>query len=96
MKTDQAWRQKYPEITLKPFRTKAEYRNDFNKHIISDGKHLFVAEGFNIFVIDAETLDVLHKLDVTHDEHSTEVKPMLIRLEADGSFLVAFVDYYSR
>lgn len=97
-KTDQAWRQRCPEITIKPFKTKAEFRPFQLKQMITDGKHLFVAEQgrkAEVFVIDAETLDVLHKLDVTL-ENIAEVKPALVRIETDGNFLVAFARFTIR
>jgi|FrelakmetLWP11LW_1041352.scaffolds.fasta_scaffold107321_1 hypothetical protein len=92
MKENQNWGEKRAKVTIKPFLTKAKYSKDRLDHMICDGKHLFVAEGFNIFVIDAETLEVLHKLDASLD-NLTEIRRGLIRMEADGNFLVAFVRY---
>jgi len=95
MKENQNWREKRAKVTIKPFLTKAKYSKDQLDHMICDGKYLFVVEGFNIFVIDAETLEVLHKLDASLDNmKDVKIRRGLIRLEADGNFLVAFVRYH--
>ena len=91
MKRDQSWREKSADIKIGTFKTKAECRVDGTEHMTSDGKRLFVAECWEIFVIDAETLELLRRLDVR--PQNAIGSPPMIRMETDGNFLVAFIRY---
>ena len=89
LKLDQTWREKSPNITVKPYKNKGENLGHCTEHMISNEINLFVAQRDYISVIDVETLDILHRLDVCHE--NAEGYRSVIRMEADENFLVAFV-----
>jgi hypothetical protein len=107
-KTDLEWKKKSPEIKVNRFTTLLQYSGDgpgrksnldIYSNVISSQEHVFISKrGWSpkIFVIDGETLNVCHTLEVQFNKDEPAFCAYNIKMVTDENFLVAWVWNWER